>query len=89
MDRVLVLHFIDGSKLSFEFEEQAASPAARKLKLDDFMSAQHLVIEAEGNVLVFPVSGIKYMAFSTPLLDMKGVAAALPRHAIVGARIRA
>jgi hypothetical protein len=88
MDRVLTLHFVDGSKLSFDFGEQAGSPAARKIKLDDFMTAQHLVVEAEGSVLVFPVSSIKYMAFSTPLLE-QGVAAALPRHAIVGARIRA
>ena len=88
MDRILTLHFVDGSKLSFDFDEQAASVHARKVKLDDFLTGQHLVIEAEGSVLIFPVSAIKYMAFTTPLLDTQSVSGALPRHAILRARIR-
>jgi hypothetical protein len=88
MDRIVTLHFIDGSKLAFDFPEQAANPAARQIKVADFMSAKHLVIEAEGTVMVFPVANIKYIAFSMPTLPRKGAAGALPRHAIVGARIR-
>ena len=88
MERALTLFLVDGSKLSIDFDEQGANPAARKLKLDDFMSAQHLVMEAEGSVLVFPVANIKYMAFSTPLMDTKEIASVLPRAAIVRARIR-
>lgn len=38
MDRVLTLHFIDGSKLSFEFDEQTGNQAARTIKLADFMA---------------------------------------------------
>ena len=88
MERMLTLHFIDGSKLQFEFESQAQSEAARQIKLSDFMTSRHLVIEAEGSVLVFPVANIKYMAFSIPTLTRKGAASSLPKHAIVGARIR-
>lgn len=88
MENVLTLHFVDGSKLSLEFPEQAANPAARKIKLEDFMTSKHLVVEAEGSVLIFPVANIKYMSLSTPMLGAKGAGAALPRHAIVGARIR-
>jgi len=88
MERILTLHFIDGTKLAFDFDEQTANPAARSLKLADFMTSKHLVIEAEGSVLVFPVSSIKYMAFTTPTLNARGAAAALARHAITGARIR-
>ena len=88
MDRIITLHFIDGSKLAFDFPEQTANPAARQIKLADFMTSKHLVIEAEGTVMVFPVSNIKYIAFSMPTLPRKGTADALPRHAIVGARIR-
>ena len=84
MDRTLTLHFIDGSKLTFEFPQQAPNAAARKLKLDEFLQSQHLVIEAEGSVLVFPVANIKYAALSSPLLDAGSL---LQRHAIVGARI--
>jgi hypothetical protein len=88
MDRILTLHFVDGSKLSFEFPEQTPSAAARQMKLADLMASKHLIIEAEGSVMLFPVVNIKYMALSVPMLRSKGAAAALPRHAIVGARIR-
>ena len=85
MERILTLHFIDGTKLAFAFAIQGANAAARKLKLDNFMTSKHLVVEAEGSVMIFPVANIKYMSFSAP----EGRAAdALPRHAITGARIR-
>jgi hypothetical protein len=88
MERILTIHFIDGTKLAFDFGEQGPNVAARKLKLDDFMASRHLVIEAEGSVMIFPVANIKYMALSVPVLNSKGAAASLPRHAIMGARIR-
>ena len=87
-ERSLTLHFVDGTKLSLEFPDQAAgNAAARKLKLADFLEGNHLVLEAEGSVLVCPVANIKYMTFSTLMLDAKAMADALPRSAIVGARI--
>ena len=86
MDRILTLHFIDGSKLQFDFPEQAPNAAARQIKLADFMTSKHVVVEAEGSVMIFPVANIKYMALSLP--DAKGAGGALPRHAIKGARIR-
>jgi hypothetical protein len=86
MERTLTLHFIDGSKLSFEYEAQTQNASARQMKLNDFLSGKHLVVEAEGSVLIFPVSSIKYMALSAT--NLKGPVTALPRHAIVGARIR-
>jgi hypothetical protein len=85
---ILTLHFVDGSKLSFDFPEQSANATARQMKLADFMTSKHLVIEAEGSVMVFPVANVRYIALSVPMLSSKGGAAALPRHAIVGARIR-
>ena len=88
MDRVLTLHFVDGTKLAFDFPEQGANATARRLKIADLMKARSLVIEAEGSVLVFPVENIKYMAVSAPMLGKKDAAAALPAHAILGARIR-
>ena len=88
MERILTLHFIDGSKLSFAFRPQGANAAARKIKLDNFLTSKHLVIEAEGNVMIFPVTSIKYMSLSLPDADTKGAAETLPRHAITGARIR-
>ncbi len=88
MDRVLTLHFVDGTKLSFEFPEQSANTAARQIKLNELMASKHVIIEAEGSVMLFPVANIKYMALSLPMLPSKGATASLPRHAITGARIR-
>ena len=89
MDRVLTLHFIDGTKLQFDFPEQTANAMARQIKVADFLVSKHLVVEAEGSVLIFPVSSIKYMALTLPVVPKKGTGtASLPRHAIVGARIR-
>lgn len=88
MDRILTLHFIDGSKLSFDFPEQTDNAAARQLKIADLLTSKHVVIEAEGTVMLFPVANIKYLSFSVPMLGSRGAAAALPRHTIKGARIR-
>jgi len=87
-DRTVTLHFIDGTKLSLEFPDQSGSPAARKMKIAELMAATQLVVEAEGAVLVCPMANIKYMSFSAPFMDSKAMSEVLPRHAIVGARIR-
>jgi hypothetical protein len=88
MDRILTLHFVDGSKLSFDFPEQTANAAARQLKLAELLTSKHVVIEAEGQVMIFPVANVKYIALSVPMLSTKSAAGALPRHTIMGARIR-
>ena len=88
LERTVTLHFIDGTKLSLEFPDQSGSTTARKIKMSEFLAGQHLVIEAEGSILVCPMANIKYMSFTTPMLDMKDMKEALPRHAIVGAAIR-
>ena len=87
MDRIATLHFVDGSKLAFDFPEQSSNAAGKQVKLADFMASRHLVIEAEGQLFVFPVTSIKYVAFSVPALA-RGTMGALPRHAITGARLR-
>jgi hypothetical protein len=85
-DRTMTLHFNDGSKLMFEFPEQAPNSAAKQIKLGEFMTSKHVVIEAEGNILVFPIANIKYISlnafFTTP-----GKFTGLPKHTITGARI--
>jgi hypothetical protein len=88
MDRIATLHFVDGSKLSFDFPEQTSNAAGKQLRLADFMTSRHLVIEAEGQLFVFPTTSIKYIAFSVPTVRKQALGA-LPRHAITGARVRA
>jgi hypothetical protein len=88
MERILTLHFIDGTKLSLAFAEQGMNSAARKLKVEKLMASKHLVVEAEGSVMIFPVANIKYMALSLPALGPKATREVLPSFAITGARIR-
>jgi hypothetical protein len=88
MDRIVTLHFIDGSKLAFEFPQQTANTVARQMKFADLLAGKHFVVEAEGQVFVFPVTSIKYLTFSLPALP-KERGGTLPRHAISGARVRA
>ena len=85
-DRYLTVHFNDGSKLFFDFPEQTASVAARQIKISEFLTSKHLVVEAEGSVLLIPVTSIKYIAVNADTVS--GKALALPKHAILGAHIR-
>ena len=84
-DRTMTLHFNDGSKLVFEFAEQAPNSAAKQIKLNEFMTSKHVVVEAEGSVLIFPIANIKYIALSGA--GTGGKAPGLPKHTITGARI--
>lgn len=86
-DRTMTLHFNDGSKMTFEFPEQAKSAAAKQIKLAEFMASKNVVMEVEGQVMVFPMTSIKYIAFHSPGQNFfKGPA--LPRQSIISARIR-
>jgi len=85
--RTMTLHFNDGSKLDLEFPEQAQNSLARQVKLAEFLASKHLVVEAEGSLLIVPVTSVKYIALSATE-SSGGTFAALPKHAIRGARIR-
>lgn len=86
-DRTMTLHFNDGTRMTFEFPEQAKSLAAKQIKLAEFMAGKNVVVEAEGQVMVFPMTSIKYIAFSSSGPSFfKGPP--LPRNSIIRARIR-
>ena len=86
-DRTMTIHFNDGSKMTFEFPEQVKSTAAKQIKLSEFMSSKNVVIEAEGQLMVFPMTSIKYIAFNSAGPSFfKGTA--LPRQSIIRAIIR-
>ena len=60
--RGIIIHFMDGSKKLLEFPPQLAeSDAAAASKLKDALEARHLVIEAEGALLVIPFENVKYL----------------------------
>jgi hypothetical protein len=86
-DRTMTIYFNDGTKMAFEFAEQAPNAAAKQIKLTDFMASSHMVVEAEGSLLLFPVANIKYIALNAMWASGTKFPG-LPKHTITGARIR-
>jgi len=76
----LTVHFMDGSKVSFGFPNQAANAAARQIRLEEFLKSPYLLVVAEGVLTAIPVANIK--AIQIPVNDaiMKDVR--LPGHII-------
>ena len=80
----LTLHFIDGTRMSFDFPEQSKGVAGKQLRLDSFRDSDHVLIEADGNLLMFPMANIKYLQLSGSLPFDE---ARPPRDLIQGATI--
>ena len=59
-DRMLILHFVDGNKLSFDFPEQTEIAAGKQIKIEDLLKGNHLVVEVEGSLLIFPVHSSRH-----------------------------
>lgn len=65
-DRILTLHFTDGTSMSFDFPEQTTHAVARRLKIEDFLNSSNVIVEADGSVMIFPVANIKYIQIMPP-----------------------
>lgn len=85
-DRALTLHFIDGTKMAFDFPEQSPRAQTRQLIIEDFLKSNYVLVEADGRFLIFPVANIKYIQL-TPPPDLAVSEVKLPLHAIRGATI--
>ena len=60
--RGMIIHFIDGSKKVLEFPQQVAQGDANVApKLKELLDARHLVIEADGALVVIPFENVKYI----------------------------
>lgn len=78
--RGLNIFFNDGSKVSFEFDKQVVDERAVLFKLEKILDKPYLMVEAEGSILMFPMSSVKYLqAFPAPKQ--------LPDYAIKGATV--
>jgi hypothetical protein len=86
-NRILTIHFIDGTKLAFDFPEQGPNAAAKQIKLQDFFAGQHIVVDSDEGLLIFPVANIKYIALRGPDSAF-WTGAGLPKSAIKGAILR-
>ena len=76
--RTTIIHFNDGSKKLFEFPTPVDdSDANLGTRLKEALDARHLVLEANGSLVVIPVESIKYLqTFPAPKK--------LPAYAIKG-----
>ena len=60
--RGMLITFVDGSKKLLEFPQQLAdSDAQAASKIKEALEARHLVLEAEGALLVIPFENVKYI----------------------------
>jgi hypothetical protein len=60
--RRMIIHFADGSKKLLEFPQQIAdNDAQQAAKIKEALESRHLVLEAEGALLVIPFENIKYL----------------------------
>jgi hypothetical protein len=85
-DRAITIYFMDGTKVSFDFPEQAANEAAREMKLEDILKSPYVMVVADGVVLMYPVTNIKSIQFPIPAGTAK-TQFKIPRQAIVGATV--
>jgi hypothetical protein len=60
--RGMVITFTDGSKKVLEFPQQMAdTDSTAALRIKDALDARHLVLEAEGALIVIPFDNVKYL----------------------------
>ena len=81
-ERRLIIHFTDGSKKIVEFPQQVADgDAMMAARLKEALEARHLVLEADGALIVIPFENIRYLqAYPAPKK--------LPSYAIKGASFK-
>jgi hypothetical protein len=81
-ERRLIIHFTDGSKKVVEFPQQVAGGDANlAARLKEALEARHLVLEADGALIVIPFENIRY-------LQVYPVPKKLPSYAIKGASFK-
>ena len=80
--RGMIIHFTDGSKKLLQFPTPVPdSDANLAARIQEALDARHLVVEADGALVVIPVESIKYLqSFPAPKK--------LPAYAILGATFK-
>jgi hypothetical protein len=60
-ERGMTIHFTDGSKMRLSFPKQVKSEETVSVRLEKILERNTLLVEADGALLVFPFSNIKYL----------------------------
>ena len=80
-DRLLTIHFIDGSEMKVTFPEQGGNPLRLAKRVQEaVIDSRQFAIEIGGQLYVFPMSSVKY-------LQMNPSPDELPENIILGAAI--
>ena len=80
--RAIIIHYMDGSEMKLDMPVQTPNESAQVIKLKEALAARHLVVEADGALLIIPFENIKYIqAYPAPKK--------LPDHAIRAASFSA
>ena len=78
--RFIGIEFTDGSKIRYSFPVQTGSKAAQQVKVEDFLKGRHLLVHAEGRLVVYPIENVRSIEFSAETAVMEGIK--LPPHTI-------
>ena len=83
--RFITIQFTDGSKVRYSFEAVTDNKAAQQLKIEDFLKGNHLVVQTDGRLTVYPVANIRALEISSGGATLEGVK--LPLHTIRNAKL--
>jgi hypothetical protein len=81
----LTVVFMDGSKISYNFPDQARNSAARQIRLEEFLKSPYLLVIADGMLHALPVANIK--AILLPVDEGATEEMRLPAHVFRGAKV--
>ncbi len=65
-DRAMTIHFMDGTRVSFDFPEQKTNDAARAIMFEEVLKNPYIMVEADGVLLMYPVANIKSIQLMVP-----------------------
>ena len=79
--RFMTIRFVDGTSVKYSFPVQAANKAAAQLKIEDFFKGRHIVVQAEAQLVIYPIENVRSVTFSAGSGgDLEGIK--LPAHTI-------
>jgi hypothetical protein len=79
-ERGMIIHFTDGTKMDVTFPKQTQFEETVSVRLEKLLDKPALLVEADGALLLFPFSNIKY-------LQVYPAPPKLPEYVIKGASI--
>jgi len=59
--RGLVIHFMDGNKISVSFQKQTEDAYRRKVGIEEIIKRRTMIVEADGAMHVIPFENVRYM----------------------------